>query len=369
MAGFAAAAGCCAKVAEPIHAALIKITPIPRACRFICGCLSLKDVIISPRSQVVEFDENAFRIHGSDAIYWQPLERRRPMSPKRATESTAVHLFLDLANNLLKLSGAIVLFGYISLRARMNRLGIAAPDVPADRYLMEAYNLLASILFTAGLIFLKAGIAILVIVLVVRLVRRRAAFPLDAWISRIPGRAYLLFSCGVLAFLENWIPNTLLSVKHDVLVTDAGPSAFVQPVQFPLFLLIVAAYAGATGALWVIRGLPMVGIWRALRMVALILTALVGLQLPLLYGFAVQEYAAPAVSVRPKSAPLSERSCGLLVNDSSTTVTVWVPSQHRLLQFPRADLEGIRLGAVMALAGVMTRPAEFEEVCTILNGQ
>jgi hypothetical protein len=288
------------------------------------------------------------------------------MSPEPVTESTGVRSSLELANNLLKLTGVIVLFGYISLRARMNRLGIAAPDVPADRYLMEAYNLLARILFTTGVIFLKAAIALLIIVLIVRFVLRRVSFSLADWISLIPARVYLLFASAVMAFLEDWIPKTLSAVPHDVLVTPAATTAFVQPVRFPMFLLTVGAYAAATGALWAVRELPMRGLWRMLRGVALILTILVGLQLPLLYGFAVQDYAAPTVSVKPKSGPLSDRSCGLLVSDSASIVTVWVPSQHRLLQFPRAELEGIRLGPVMAFADTMVKPKAFEEVCTNL---
>jgi hypothetical protein len=287
------------------------------------------------------------------------------MSPKPATESNAVNKSLELANNLLKLSGTMVLFGYISLRARMNRLGIAAPDVPVDRYLMEAYNLLAYIFFTAGYIFLKVCVALSGIGLIVRLVRPRVSFLRAAGISRIPDRVYLLFASAVLAFLEHWIPKTLGGVPDDVLVKPACCD-LLQPVRFATFLLIIGAYAAATGALWAVRGLPMRGGWRMLRIFALILTVPVGLQLPLLYGFAVQDYTATAVSVKPKSPAVSDRSCGLLVSDTASLVTVWVPSQHRLVQFPRADLEGIRLGPVIKLAEA-AKPETIATVCKNLN--
>lgn len=289
------------------------------------------------------------------------------MSSSSDTEPTALNIFLELANNILKVSGAVVLFGYISLRARMNRLGIAAPDVPADRYLMEAYNLLASVFLTAGVILLKAGIVLLVIVVILRLVRGRKGFPIGAGVSRIPDRFYLIFASAVLGFLEYWIPNTLESVPHDILVVSAGPGAFVQPVKFPVFLLIITAYGCAAGALWIIRGLPMRGFWRALRVVVLILAVIVGLQLPLLYGFAVQDYAAPATAIKAKTPPMSQRSCGLLVDAGTNVVTVWVPSQRQLLQFQRQDLEEIRLGPVIALTDMTKKPDEFEKVCANLT--
>jgi hypothetical protein len=306
----------------------------------------------------------------------EPVLEATPISPNRAKENESLSLLFDFTSNLLKMSGAIALFGYISLRARMNRLGVSAPDVPVDRYLMEAYNVLASVLFTAGMLLVRIGALALFLFLAILAIRGRwkaaASNRVRIWTAHIPDRLYLAAAFLLLGSLEYWIPATLNGLPTDVLVRPLGAGALAQPVTFPAFLLVLFLYVLAAAVCWVTPAVGSLNFWWLLRKFTLILVILVGLQLPLLYGFAVQNYLAPVVSVKPKAAP--ERTCGLLVADTNNLVTVWVPSKHRLLQFVRSELEGASLGRVLALvdalrasekAGVLS-PSDLDTECAHL---
>jgi hypothetical protein len=250
------------------------------------------------------------------------------------TEKTAVSQVAKWVEQLLKIAGIFAVFGYMSLRAHWNYLGLSELEpIGIERLLMETYPISLKILFEAparlvGLpVALAAGAAVVLWRAAQRFfnlnVRFRTAIRSVETASRSPIPPVLLSIVAVAAIRQALVDLGEAGVSVAMGPLGNGPPA--RPSATGLFdFILVFSVLGIALSSAIYRNLSERRLWRGaiviLWRVFQIALALTALHLPLLYG----------VLLRPTNYVVAEADldngshvCGALVGESDNAVRLW----------------------------------------------
>jgi len=271
-------------------------------------------------------------------------------------------------------AGILALFGYLSLRAHWNHLGIAAPaGVGAERYAQETYQIVLSSVQWLALIALAAAVPIVVIRLIVRAVARRS--PRAAAIS-------LTLTPKLLPLL---LLLTLIVVEIAVLRITSPPASPTYPnVQCSSDIALGALREKAAAGCYTPRpGLPTFLAALLVTIAAFVLTAAaeptllqklvwlaalaMALQLPIVYGYAVK----PPLYRVARLTVADHQLVGILVLQTSDAIELWdaTAAYGRMIIVSAHDVKSMESGAAVDLENVITTVAadpsgdRFQQLC------
>ena len=244
----------------------------------------------------------------------------------------------NLAEKLVKLSAILAAFGYMSLRAHLNYLGIASTSsLGVERYLMETYNLIGTIFIPLFFTILGAVIAVVLIyalgffLLKIQKVKASGQILQKYLSEQSKSIVFPLLLIAVMLFFYVWVFRVI--TKHggdtDVVVGKLATEQLnPSSVDWFFYLVIIVCVVGYSihskysksiknserGSR---RKLP--GFFWTVFAVALVLPAV---QLPLLYGRLVRSTDYPIAVVQLDNTE-NQTMCGFLVQDASSDLTLW----------------------------------------------
>jgi hypothetical protein len=260
----------------------------------------------------------------------------------------------DWIERILKISGILALFGYMSLRAHFSFLGISSVStLGTEQYFMETYR------FAAYLISILAPMVALLIFILSMLpdsIRGRGLGMLNRrWLRQLAvpviAVVLLVFGLRMLQLLSQYGTDIAVgTLKHQDVDRSAGQ-------YFCAFSVM-----GSAGAFVVVRyflrncdpeDVRSRWAWRAIA----VLLILVTLQIPILYGYYVHTTEFPLVLATSGDDKQQSNACGLLLFDTGADILMW--SEHnakgQVQQIPRARLRSLMiLGQGELLSAVRT---------------
>lgn len=225
----------------------------------------------------------------------------------------------DWVERLLKVTGLLALFGYMSLRAHFSFLGISFVSTLAiEQYLMETYR------FATYLVSILGPVAAILILI----------------LSILP-TGFRIWAMGILT--ERWFQRTAVSVivvgllafalRMLQLLSQYGTDIAVGPLKYHNVdrgsgqTFCVISLIGAAGTFAIVRhalrrspkGANSPWAWRATAVLLLLVT----LQIPILYGYYVHTTELPLVLATIGDDKQQSDACGLLLFDTGTDLLLW----------------------------------------------
>lgn len=287
---------------------------------------------------------------------------------------------LELAEKVVKLSALLAVFGYMSLRAHLNYIGISSTSsLGLDRYLMETYTLATTTFVNIVIILTVMFILLLPLYLLGRVIMRyqRISGPARrAWARLeklraspfLPGVLLLLivvYYFWLLAMLTRNAAHIDVAVgelKADQL-SDVSGLSWIYYRTFIVCLFSYLAYSYFAPAAQQQPSPPDVGETTKARpgmttlrlarygwIAFLLATLMLALQLPLLYGRLVRSPVYPVVQVMT-----TERDavpvCGLLVLETATGLSLWRAEKGigLVVVLPRSNMRVVNTGQTLNL--------------------
>lgn len=283
-----------------------------------------------------------------------PDSPEAPAPAKAVDRSAGAANLFEMVEKVVKLSAVLGAFGYMSLRAHLNYLGVSSTSsLGLERYLMETYNFAATTFVEVVVLIAIALLIFLLLNFIGRLVLRNeraagAAQRLCAWGRRMRGKPFLPGAL-LLATLGYyfWLLATLSrhGAHADVAVGRLVPEQLQQGDLSWLFyrtcIVCVVGYlvysyfsrtnsVAAESASGVIASGPsrtpaalvQGRLTRFVWVSFLLAIVVLALQLPLLYGRLVRSPVYPLVRVVAGNGNASP-VCGLLVLETSSELSLW----------------------------------------------
>jgi len=280
---------------------------------------------------------------------------------------TPVPRVLAHAEMLVKVTGVLAAFGYMALRAHLNRLGIpATAALGVERYLAELWAVFASVLFPTSILLL-AGLVGTGVLLALRGRLHRGSggserHPQIRWkplwlptsvaahgrggqslrVALMSLSAVYLAGIPVVMFL-----TLLLWPETDLIVGPLQDRDFSQPDgRWWLSALLMLAVAGFASQHWLARNAAAKASAVDRWLGRLYLLAVVGftLQLPFLYGAGVgsTEFAIGEVRLIEAGGAV----CGLVVLETGSGLQLWraVDGVGEVVAIPNARVLTTRVG-------------------------
>jgi hypothetical protein len=259
-----------------------------------------------------------------------------------------------LALTLLKLSGVFVAFGYISLKAHLNVLGIPW-DYPlgVERCLAEAYQLavetIAPILPRLPRLTVWAAVVCVLVGIVSRWKRLKSLYPpMDKFFRKLRSGWVLPAILILLASLA-FYPLMLRDVDFALTAHFVGPITGFSYYHMPgLFSALVVLCLVIYGIYDSFGAEGFQSLTRSARICWRIVAALVALFLffaPVVYGTLWHPMRYPVIKVSLKgSQPVQ---CGVLILRGDTDILLWRAAQGRgeLLTIPSGEIHAFTAGA------------------------
>ena len=259
----------------------------------------------------------------------------------------------DLFEKLAKLTGILAFFGYASLKAHLNHLGIySRSSLGAERYLMEIYNVIASI--SLGVVFMIVGIVLLsiLIYLIIVLAKKKQSaygiyeslsFNLSKFLSSPLGPLFptvvliVTYICIIKILSEHGTDIVLGKLTLDKLIDAQCDSWFfyivllICSIGYCVFKKLTSHSDSSSNFIRV-----------SLRTCFGIFLILVTLYLPIIYGSLNHSVEYPVVKVFAKGEgdpPLS----GLLVLETPTNISLWRAEQGigKVITMERSHIQSI----------------------------
>jgi len=284
---------------------------------------------------------------------------------------------------IAKVSAVLAAFGYMSLRAHLNYLGISSTtSLAPERYLMELYYILTTLLLDVIFIVAAIVIASLLFFLLSRLSAknetiRKALSVLQKAVGKysttqiVPGTLILLMSIAYV-----WMLRTLSRYGFDSDVA-VGPLQSSHLNHYPaesFFFIICFVCLGGyfiyskLSAVVVESRDPSSRMARYLWLVFAVSIAVLALHLPIIYGSLVRsaEYTVAQVTVGDGERPI----CGLLVLSTSSEITFWRVENGigQVVILPRSRIRMLTTGPVVDLLDLArkaaTKPAQTNVDCS-----
>lgn len=306
------------------------------------------------------------------------------MEPNK--ESRMVKL-ADLAEKLIKVSAVLGAFGYMSLRAHLNYLGISSrSSLGVERYLMETYNLVATIFLPFFLIIL-CGIVGLIIIYPLTLVLRK--IPKIKLSAENLARYFSIKSSTVLfpvllvilvLIVYLWMFRVLsrsggatdvavgkLSIEQ-LKYGDADWLFYVICVVCVLGWALYSRYSPSSKQRRRVNGANQP---RLVWIVFAFSIVVLALQLPILYGRLVRSTDYPMAQVQFENGG-SQTICGLLILDSSSDLTLWRAESGigEVIAIPHSKIQSIKTGRMVDLLAAASanaaNPALYQPDCADL---
>jgi hypothetical protein len=275
---------------------------------------------------------------------------------------------VEWAERTVALGGVAALFGYISLRAHLNTLGVSS-TVPlgpercmAELYLLMMDGLLlpaALAIFTAMAVFTVANFD-----LGARRLKSAARFWTRFLVWEHRWQLWLLVALAVSQALTYWL--MLVSISQPphfsvigALVIPLHRSASHPRLTFYWLLFVCSVSFQACRSLrrasheHALEQVPRAWFRTAVYLGSLLLF----LHIPMLYGTAIHDTEYPLVRVTVEA----ENTCGLLVLETEHDVRVWRADNGvgRVLVYPRGDrgFSSVDQGKVLDIMGEAERAA------------
>lgn len=293
----------------------------------------------------------------------------------------------DLAEKTVKLSALLGVFGYMSLRAHLNYIGISSTSsLGLERYLMETYSLTVTTFVNIVIIVTVMVIVLLPLYLIGRRIlkyqrighpahRARARFRELCANPFLPGVLLLfivLYNFWLLSMLSQHAANVdvavgeLKAVQLGV-VTEGKLGDFpdLSWIYYRTFLVCLFSYLAysyfapsaqepplpAVGSLTEVPpGITTRKPTRYVWIAFLLATVMLALQLPLLYGRLVRSPIYPVVQVTTTdrdAAPV----CGLLVLETAAGMSLWRAENGvgQVVVLPRSNFRVVTTGQTLNL--------------------
>lgn len=306
------------------------------------------------------------------------MERHaQPPSPESNSSNDdkkgAVNLF-NLAENIIKLSAILGAFGYMSLRAHLNYLGIpSTSSLGVERYLMETYNLVVTTFFPLVSVLLRIGAAVFLLYLIARglktfaprlkqlsILKNRSLLTEDKFSEYaarpIVSGLLLLIVLGVYIWLQHMLESQwqYQSVAVGSLQTAHLEQADDVWFYYLVCLLCIFGLVAYRIVSRVQKSQPQAQGYKLARslliMFAIGLIA-VALHLPILYGRLVHYTDYTWVSLIDKDPNRSAAICGLLVLESQSSLLLWRAEEGagKIIEVPRLHIQSIATGPTFNL--------------------
>jgi len=248
------------------------------------------------------------------------------MTEKKAeSDAGEMNKLVGFLEKLTKLSLILAALGYMSLRAHLNYLGITfTSSLGTERYVMEAYQFLSSVIHPVTFVVILFTILSVVIYPLVTLLR---PYGLTSDLNRLSGSAVPILEIFVTVFLYVLFFKAIFSTINDVDIvvgslkgnvlgraqaTKEAVGVIFYCLVFMCLMLFCTSKMVSASKLYLPKA-------TLLRMTLLVLAVGLTLQLPLLYGRAIHSRKYPTVELQTEGASLS----GLLVLESEKTYTIW----------------------------------------------
>lgn len=246
----------------------------------------------------------------------------------------------DWIERILKVSGTLALFGYMSLRAHFSFLGISSVStLGTEQYLMETYR------FAAYLVSILAPTLLLLIFILSMLPSSIRRWGLDMisrrWLRRlaVPVIAGVLLAFGLrmLQLLSQYGTDIAVgTLKYQNVDRRAGQDfCALSVIGSAATCIMVRHFLHSSG--------PNDVRSRWAWMMIAILLLLVTLQIPILYGYYVHTTDFPLVLATTGDDKQQSDTCGLLLFDTGTDILVWSyrNSKGEVQQIPRSRLRSL----------------------------
>jgi hypothetical protein len=286
----------------------------------------------------------------------------------------------DLAEKALKLSALLGVFGYMSLRAHLNYIGISSTSsLGLERYLMETYSLTATTFVNVVIMVTIMVIVLLPLYLIGQRILKyqRIGRPARRVWSRfrklcansfLPGVLILfivLYYFWLLAMLTRYAAHVDVAVG-ELKADQLGDVTGLDWIYYRTFLVCLVGFLAysyfapsaqqsppLSTASSPLDEPPAVVTRRNLKSYVwigfLLATVLLALQLPLLYGRFVRSPIYPLVQVTAsdRDAPV----CGLLVLETESSLSLWRAENGigQVIVLPRSSLRSVTTGQMLNL--------------------
>jgi hypothetical protein len=237
---------------------------------------------------------------------------------------------LDQLEALLKLSGMLAVFGYISLRTHLNYLGISNEDsLSFERYLMETWLWVTT---TFELLFRPMVLALVIIAMLLTwFLRRTKTFHVrwirHSWVTYAISSALIVATCLVQLWIRrrgsDLVVGILQGDKFDQFGLDnngAIEDSGAVLVYWCLCMLCLLAYAFLKVVQPLNRGAGEAD--SSARRFALVALFILSLHVPLVFAESCHSMSYPTVTIETTDKP-QQRYQGLLVLSSNDTKTLW----------------------------------------------
>jgi hypothetical protein len=256
----------------------------------------------------------------------------------RDSSSHTVTLW-DWIERLLKVTGLLALFGYMSLRAHFSFLGISfVSTLPTEQYLMETYRFAT---YLVSILAPVAAILILILSILPTAFRARATEVLARrWFQRT---AVLVIVVGLLAFALRML-QLLSQYGTDVAV---GTLKYHNVDRGAGQIFCAVTLIGTAGTFLIVRhalqNSPKSANFRWAWTATAVLLLLVTLQIPILYGYYVHTTELPLVLATIGDDKQQSDTCGLLLFDTGADMLLWNTRNEKGLvqQVPKSRLRNL----------------------------
>lgn len=247
----------------------------------------------------------------------------------------------DWFERLLKVTGLLALFGYMSLRAHFSFLGISfISTLPTEQYLMETYRFAT---YIVSILAPVAAVLILILSILPAAFRTRATEALDRrWFQRT---TVFVTVMGLLAFALRML-QLLSQYGTDVAV---GALRFYSVDRGAGQVFCAVSLIGAAGTFVVVRhalqNSPKSANFRWAWRATAVLLLLVTLQIPILYGYYVHTTELPLVLATIGDDKQQSDTCGLLLFDTGTDLLLWNARSEKgiVQQVPKSRLRSLTI--------------------------
>jgi hypothetical protein len=256
----------------------------------------------------------------------------------------------EVAETIVKIAVPAAVFGYMGLRAHLNRIGIPATEtLGLERYLNETYLFLTALL--APVVVVVAAISLILSVRhrMLRRRRRHASAPgaVSLWLDR--NQPALLLTVLGLSYVLLLRRLSMTWPDQDIAVGPLVQSRLESPTGWwtLTWLVFVCVSAGLLIRWPQTQGSEKSTVRTPLAIrLGIVLWIILALHVPLVYGWTVRGASYPVVRLDLKEP--DEHACGLLVIETSDDVRIWTAEKGRgvVLRVPRTRVLRIIAGAV-----------------------
>lgn len=251
----------------------------------------------------------------------------------------------EVADAIVKGGVPLALFGYMALRAHLNRIGIpSTTPLGLERYLAETFLLVTNLLLPVVLVVAALGAVAAVVHLFRRMLPPKAV-TVVALIVRKPRREWALLIVLVIAYLV-LLRRISATWPSDVAVGGLSAARLGMPSGESTMIWLVFVTLGGTTVLRAdtpsgepaARTLP----WQMACVMLMVLAA----HVPLVFGWAVRPALYPVTRADLKEP--TEIVCGLLVIETAEELRLWQASNRHghIVRVPRTRIIRIEAGPV-----------------------